>query len=211
MQKTSSILILLVLPLLVVQGCNKASMESLYALGDKEDPDNPRFRVVGSSQPQKATRSCANMVAFTRYCLGGNIDELLPIIEPFRQKTKGSISILDFREKHGYSTVTIFQGKILSVRKRNRPANWRTFNRVMAQLESQHGRGDDYSSFPGSAKTKKRRQTAIYNKKAQAHFNWEGSGWRLDLVWNNIQTIDVTFQDKELNNAYLAGRKQKKP
>jgi len=207
MQKKPSTFLLLILLLSVTQGCNKQALEKAYALGLNDDPDDLDGRATALGHPKRITHTCSKIIVLNRYCLGGNIEDQLAIKKPFRQKHLDGKNILDFREKHGYVTITTFQGKILAISKINRPATWQIFEQTRKQLESQHGGGENHSFFPESAKTKKSREVAIYNKKAQAHFDWQELGWQIDLIWNNMRTINITFQDKDLNTAYLASRK----
>ena len=206
-QKKLILSVLLALSMLLVQGCNKMALEKAIELGDNPDPDDPVF--FRSAAVTIKGDVCKNMVAFRHYCLGGNIKDLLASREPFRQKAQGGKNLFDFREKHGLTTVSTFQGRILSVTRLIRPASWRTVRKLNKRLEREYGLPEDQSSFPQNATTRKSREKAIYSNQGQVRLVWERMGWDAVLVWKNMREIEVTFLDQELNKQYQASRKPK--
>jgi len=208
MYKSIISLILLILTILLAQGCN-SSLEKAYSLGDNIDPDDPasRYLVAGATLKKPVIR-CKKELAFGYYCLGSNIKKLLDQRKPLRQHAKDSLNVYDFRERRGLTSVTTFQGKILSARRIDRPANIQTLVKVKQRIEMLYGKADDRSTFTSDATTARKMEFAVYNKKAKAHYVWPMPGWRIDVVWDNIRDIQVTFLDEDLNKVYLAGQKQ---
>jgi len=191
-----------------MQGC-KSSLEKAYSLGDNIDPDDPtRVRLGRSAQPAKPAIQCEKELAFDYYCLGSNIKAILDQRKPLRQHTKGDLTIFDFRERRGLTTVTVFQGKILSVRRTDRPATPQTLITIRQRIEMRYGKGDDKSTFSSETKSSRQMEFAVYNKTAKAHYVWRMPGWRIDAIWDNIRDIRITFLDEEINEAYLADHKQ---
>ena len=191
-----------------MQGCN-SSLEKAYTLGDNIDPDNPiNKNLVTSTTPKTPVIRCKKERAFGFYCLGSNIKKLLDQRKPLRQHTKGSLTIFDFRERRGLTSVTTFQGKILSASRTDRPANLQTLLAVKRRIEKLYGKADDKSTFTAETKSARNMEFAVYNKKAKAHYVWIMSGWRIDTVWDNIRDIRITFLDEDLNKIYLTHQNQ---
>lgn len=204
MRNKLTLSVLLALSLLLVQGCNKEILEKVVALGDNPGPDDPASIATAA----KKARACKKTVAFRHYCLGSSIKGLLASRKPFRQKAKDGKYVFDFREKYGFTTVTTFQGKVLSATRLIRPASWRMVSKLSKRLERDYGLAKDRSSFPQNAKTRKSREKAIFSNKGQVRLVWEEFGWRAILAWKNMREIEVTFMDDELSKLY---RERKKP
>lgn len=183
-------------------------MEKAYALGDHIDPDNPRNKRLATGAVIKPVAKCQKELAFGLYCLGSNIKTLLDQRTPLRQHAKDNLYIFDFRERRGLTTITTFQGKILSVKQTDRPANWPTTITVRQRIEALYGKADDQSTFTENLNTTRRIEFAVYKKKAKAHYVWLMSGWRIDVIWDNIRNINITFIDEDLNKRYLTSQKQ---
>lgn len=188
-------------------GC-KGSLERVYSLGENVDPDDPMSRRFAASTAKKPESRCKKELAFGYYCLGGSIKELLDQRSPLRQHTEDGLYVFDFRERRGLTTITAFQGKILSVSRSDRPANWQTAITVRQRVEALYGKPDDRSTFAADISTPRQLEFAVYKKRAKAHYVWPMSGWRIDVVWDNIRNIDITFLDEELNRSYLASQKR---
>ncbi len=208
MCKNIASLFLLILAVIAMQGC-KESLEKAYSLGDNIDPNEPKStRPSPAAQPTTPIIQCKKERAFGYYCLGSSIKTLLDQRKPLRQHTKGSLTIFDFRERRGLTTITTFQGKILSASRTDRPANVQTLITVKQRIETLYGKSDDRSTFTPESKSARQMEFAVYNKKAKAHYVWPMSGWRIDVIWDNIRDIRVTFLDEDINRAYLSNHKQ---
>ncbi len=202
--------ILLMVVVMSMLGC-KGSLEKVYSLGEHVDPDDPMSRRFASSAAKKPESPCEKELAFGYYCLGGSIKELLDQRSPLRQHAEDDLYVFDFRERRGLTTITTFQGKILSVSRSDRPANWQTAMAVRQRIERLYGKADDRSTFAADIDTPRQLEFAVYKGKAKAHYVWPMSGWRIDVVWDDIRNIDITFLDVELNRSYLASQKQPEP
>ena len=204
MYKNIITLALIILAIVSLQGC-KESLERAYTLGENIDPDDPlNQKRVGGVMYVKPVIRCSKELAFGYYCLGGSIKTLLEQRKPFRQYAKDGLSILDFRERWGLTTIATFQGKILSAYRTDRPANMQTLAAVRQRIEMRYGSADDKSTFASDIKTSRSMEFAVFNKRAKAHYVWSMPGWRVDVVWDNIRDIQITFLDEDLNEAYLA-------
>jgi len=182
-------------------------------LGNHIDPDDPmskRLAAAAAAIKQPVAR-CEKELAFGYYCLGSSIKPLLDRRDPLRQHAKGGLNIFDFRERRGLTTITTFQGNILSVSRNDRPANWNTLIAVRQRIEARYGKADDRSTFASDIDSPRRMEFAVYKKRAEGHYIWPMSGWRIDVVWDNIRDIHITFLDEELNERYLAWQKQPTP
>jgi len=211
MYKNITSAVLLILIIISAQGC-KESMERAYSLGDNIDPDEPfsKRRVAATQTTTKPVVQCKTELAFGYYCLGSSIKTLLDLRTPLRQHTKDGLYIFDFRESRGLTTITTFQGKILSASRTDRPANLQTLIAVRKRIEKLHGSADDRSTFASDINTPRRMEFAVYKKRAKAHYVWPKSSWRIDVIWDNIRDIRITFLDEELHERYLANRTQPK-
>jgi hypothetical protein len=206
MYKNINSLILLILTLLVTQGC-KDSLEKAYSLGDNIDPDDPASKyIVAGAAPKKPVIRCNKELAFGYYCLGSDINKVLKQRKPLRQHTQDALLIYDFRERRTLTNVSTFQGKILSASRMDRPANLHTLVKIRQRIEMLYGKADDKSTFASTTSTARAMEYAVYNKRAKAHYVWRMPGWRIDLIWDNIHDIRVTFLDEDLNKTYLASQ-----
>ncbi len=186
-------------------------MERAYSLGAHIDPDDPRSRRLITGTAKKPVAMCKKTLAFGFYCLGSNIKTLLDQRTPLRQHAKDGLYIFDFRERRGLTTITTFQGRILSVKRTDRPANWRTTITVKQRIEALYGKADDRSNFTENLNTPRRIEFAVYKRQAKAHYVWLKPGWRIDVVWDDIRNINITFLDEDLNKSYLASQQQPRP
>ncbi len=203
--------ILLILIIISAPGC-KESLERAYTLGDNIDPDDPiSRRLAAAAATKKPVARCDKELAFGYYCLGSSIKPLLDQRPPLRQHAKEGLYIFDFRERRGLTTITTFRGKILSVSRNDRPANWKTLIAVRQRIEALYGKADDRSTFASDINSPRRMEFAVYKKRAKAHYIWPMSGWRIDVVWDNIRNIQITFLDEDLNERYLTRQKQPPP
>jgi len=201
-KRTAAITLFILLFGPLLQGCNKAAMERAIALADQPEPGSLTAPAIGTEPTQRAL-PCKAMV-FRRYCLGGSIQELLNEREPFRQREVEETTQYDFRDKYRITTVSTYDGKIMSLIRLERPASWRIFRGLLRRLERNYGIGEDQSIFPSYAEDHKSRQQAIYSNQGEALQVWERLGWSIRLRWNNTKWIETRFQDDELIRAYLA-------
>ncbi len=203
-------LILLMVVAVSVPGC-LGSLERVYALGEHADPDDPRSRRLAADAERKPEGRCKKVRAFGYYCLGGSIKALLEQRTPLRQRAEEGLYVFDFRERRGLTTLTVFQGRIRSVSRSERPANWQTAMRVRLRIERLYGKARDRSTFAADVSTPRQLEFAVYKGSGKAHYVWPMPGWRIDVVWDDIRNVDITFLDEELDRSYRAGRSRSGP
>jgi len=196
---------LLLIPILaLLQGCTRATMEHAIALGDQPKPGSLEASAL-RSQSDEDEQQC-KIIALSNFCLGGDIEGLLQTRKPFRQRESDGITEYDFRGKYRLATVSVHDGKIMSVTREERPANWRTLLALKAELEKRHGGSEDRSSFPPGVENKRSRQMAIYGNRGESLLVWERAGWRIILHWKGRKPIQLTFEDTELTQSYQANQ-----
>jgi hypothetical protein len=177
-------------------------MERAIALADQPEPGSLTAPAIGADGEQR--KHPCKALALRHYCLGGDIQELLNEREPYRQREVEGTTQYDFRDKYRLTTVTAYEGRIMSVIRLERPASWRIFGSLQRQLERDYGLSEDRSTFPSYAESPKNRQQAIYSNQGEALRIWERLGWSAQLRWNSMKWIEIRFQDDELRQAYLA-------
>ena len=196
---------LLLLPILaLLQGCNRATMEHAIALGEQPKPGSLQASALRSKSSEEAQQCKAK--ALSDFCLGGDAEELLQTRKPFRQRESDGIIEYDFRGKHRLATVSVYDGKIMSVSREDRPANLRTLLTIKAELEKRHGASENRSSFPPGIENKRGQEMAIYSNRGESLLVWERAGWRLLLHWKGRNPIQLTYEDTELIQSYQASR-----
>jgi hypothetical protein len=196
--------LLLISTLILLQGCNRATMEHAIALGDQPKSGSLQASAL-RSQSNEDEQQC-KVIALSNFCLGGDVEGLLQTRKPFRQRESDRIIEYDFRGKYRLATVSVYDGKIMSVSREDRPANWRTLLALKAELEKRHGDSEDRSTFPPGIENKRGREMAIYSNRAESLLLWERAGWRIVLHWKGRKPIQVTFEDTELTQSYQANQ-----
>jgi len=132
-----------------------------------------------------AQSGCVKEV-FYKYCLGGSVESLLNKYKPIQTTvTKDGATQYIFADGAEQTSITVVQGRVESVMRRQHPGVQATFDQVERDLRTIYG--------------EPRRTT---NAKGVLVSTWDRSVWRVVLTHNHIQGIVLlTYRHVPLNAA----------
>ena len=137
---------------------------------------------------------CVKQV-FNRYCLGGDIQEILAEVAPDRlseltEETEKPISLVD-----GGKTIilTSKNGTVMDVTRLEEPGDWINYTAWKVKLVRLYGRGTELSNFPAYAGSRSSRLNAINAGRGYVEFAWEQPGFTVKLVWDHPDYIKLQY------------------
>ena len=145
------------------------------------------------SFPQWLMAECLKEV-FNRYCLGGDIAQLVEQLQPKTEKKTKDTSIYEFSELGLGVSLEVKNGIIISVSRNEAPGDWINFQKCKHDIGAVYGRGEDFSQFPPSASSRSARLNAVATGKGQGKIRWQQTGWQIELLWNNTQHVRLKYQ-----------------
>ncbi len=162
--------------------------------------------LIGISGVSRSDEGCMKKV-FGHYCLGGDIQQLMqqyPTGMPSQQQ--GERSAVVYREGREHTYVMAFQGKIYKVVHNYEPVNQATFKDLHKRLESKYGAYLDHSHYPGYARTKASKISAIRRGEGILKLIWSNPErpWRIELEWTRKLGISISYLANDLEEKQKA-------
>ena len=144
-----------------------------------------------ASSATAAIDSCTKQI-FNRYCLGGTQDTLPTSIDPV-SSVRGAI-IYRVQDEKKHLKLTLRNGRIDVVSRRESPGGWLNFTAWKAKLGRLYGRGEQIGQFPAYATSRSSRLNAINAGKGYAHWRWQQLGWSVSLIWDHRDYITLRYK-----------------
>lgn len=129
---------------------------------------------------------------FNRYCLGGLESTMPNGVE--KVSDSDGIEIYRVANEKKRIELTIRDGRISAVTRRETPGSWLNFTDWKAKLLRLYGRGEDIGYFPPYASSRSSRLNAINAGKGYAHTQWQQSHWLVSVIWDHRDYISLRYE-----------------
>ena len=144
----------------------------------------PLLVSVLAAAPSQADEPCLKQV-FNHYCLGG------PAPTGLTADEKGQVTIDDAK---GKIALQITDGRIITVSRELRPANWLNFTDLKGKLVRLYSTATDVSDFPRYATSRSSKLNAIRAGRGYAASRWEQKGWAIQLDWRSLDSMQLRYE-----------------
>jgi len=133
--------------------------------------------------------------AFGRYCLGGDVNQLLrQTPPPMAHQADGERRALIYPQGGDDLYVLAFRGRIYKVVMRYGTATQLRYDDLYRLLRKKYGPGRDESHFPQDADTTSRRLIAIRRGEGRAIHIWRPSDtWHIELSWTREMDLALAY------------------
>lgn len=144
----------------------------------------PLLLSVLATAPSQADEPCLKQV-FNHYCLGG------PAPADLVADDNGRVIIEDAK---GNIALQITDGRIATVSRELRPANWLNFTDLKGKLVRLYSTATDVSDFPRYATSRSSKLNAIRAGRGYAAARWEQQGWAIQLDWRSLDNMQLRYE-----------------
>ncbi|MBK1718796.1 hypothetical protein [Thiocystis violacea] len=147
-----------------------------------------------------AEEPCLKMV-FGRYCLGGDINQILPSSPPpAARQTQGDSLALVFPDGANQLYLLAYSNRLYKVVRAHAVSTQLAFDDIYNDLRQIYGPGTDQSRFPDYASTPAARLASIRRGEGRALHRWEPSpAWSIELSWTRELGVSLAYIATELN------------
>lgn len=138
---------------------------------------------------------------FLKFCLGGDINDIIKNYHPDEDREKNGMRSLLYRQGNEVTMVSEWKGRTVRIARFYKPGSWLTYLRLQGKLADLYGAGKDDSFFPDYADSQSSKATSISLGKGRAKHVWDQDKWSLSLVWSSNRTgVMLIYYHKALNS-----------
>lgn len=136
---------------------------------------------------------CLKTVAST-FCLGGSLQDVpLQPVEQMPHDQAPDTLVSHYSSADLQWRVHSIDDQITQISRIEKPGDWLAYTNWKKRIIRQYGRGEDRSTLPAYATSRSSRRNAINSKRGHAAMQWARQGWRLELIWDNTQHIEIRY------------------
>jgi hypothetical protein len=147
-----------------------------------------------------AAETCDKLV-FHRYCLGGEVNQILRTYPDFiQQQRDGERLAVIYAEDRDTIYVLSYQGRVYKVVRKYEPATSLRYDELLEQLTAKYGSPADLSRFPTYVRSPASRLGAIRRGDGASIHGWEftAQGFAITLSWTREMGLSLAYVDEKL-------------